>query len=386
MNEQQKSNPMLQQEEEPLNLYAIFFKYLVYWPWFVVSVLICVVGTYTYLRYQAPVYNISSAVLIKDQDNKNKGAGAFAAMQDMGMMSMTSKFDNEVQILKSQTLVKKVIIDLGLYINESEKRALGYNLPLYKNEPVKVFMTAEEADKLEGTVKMDMDYTVKGSLDVEVEYKLLGDEKKLTHHFDQLPAALPTEVGVLTFTPDTAVAVTEDVQLVATIANPTSTAAGYCANMTVAPVSKTTTIAKIDVKNTVKQRGVDFIYRLVEAYNQDANDEKNEVAEKTAAFIDERIEIINRELGNTEDELAIFKQRSRLTNLTSDAQMALQESPASTSKVVRLRVPPLRTRVLLPLLPLPNGQSSVMVCLLSKGKNSRKIPDRRTCPVMIVCY
>ena len=103
MNEQQKPNPMLQQEEEPLNLYAIFFKYLVYWPWFVVSVLVCVVGTYAYLRYQAPVYNISSAVLIKDQDSKNKGVGAFASLQDMGMMSMTSKFDNEVQILKSQT-------------------------------------------------------------------------------------------------------------------------------------------------------------------------------------------------------------------------------------------------------------------------------------------
>lgn len=61
-------------------------------------------------------------------------------------------------------------------------------------------------------------------------------------------------------------------------------------------------------------------------YNQDANDEKNEVAQKTAEFIEERIGIINGELGTTESELAAFKQRSGLTNLTSDAQMALQES------------------------------------------------------------
>ena len=65
MNEQKRPNPMMQQEEEPLNLYAIFFKYLVYWPWFVVSVLVCVVGTFVYLRYQAPVYNVKSDVLIK---------------------------------------------------------------------------------------------------------------------------------------------------------------------------------------------------------------------------------------------------------------------------------------------------------------------------------
>ena len=76
----------------------------------------------------------------------------------------------------------------------------------------------------------------------------------------------------------------------------------------------------------MRRRGVDFINRLVSFYNQDANDEKNEVAQKTAEFIEERIGIINGELGTTESELAAFKQRSGLTNLTSDAQMALQES------------------------------------------------------------
>ena len=61
--------PEQQQEEDSLNLYAIIFKYLVYWPWFVTSVLVCLIGTFIYLRYQTPVYNISSSVLIKEQDN-----------------------------------------------------------------------------------------------------------------------------------------------------------------------------------------------------------------------------------------------------------------------------------------------------------------------------
>ena len=68
------------------------------------------------------------------------------------------------------------------------------------------------------------------------------------------------------------------------------------------------------------------IKRVVAFYNQDANDEKNEVAQKTAEFIEERIGIINHELGTAESELADFKQRSGLTDLTSDARLALQES------------------------------------------------------------
>ena len=116
------------------------------------------------------------------------------------------------------------------------------------------------------------------------------------------------------------------IDLIAHIYTPTATAEAYGKDLSITPSSKTTTIAKIAFKNTVKQRGVDFVNRLVAFYNQDANDEKNEVAQKTAEFIEERIGIINGELGTTESELAAFKQRSGLTNLTSDAQMALQES------------------------------------------------------------
>ena len=82
----------------------------------------------------------------------------------------------------------------------------------------------------------------------------------------------------------------------------------------------------MSILNAVPQRGIDFIYRLVDIYNREANDEKNEVAQKTAEFIEERIAIIDRELGSTEESLANFKQRSRLTDLESDAQMALQET------------------------------------------------------------
>ena len=281
------NNPQLQEEEESINLYAIFFKYLIYWPWFIASVFVFVIGAYVYLRYQTPVYNVKSAVLIKEQDKRRAATNnAFAAIQDMGMLSMTNNFDNEIQILQSHTMVKKVVTDLELYINHSKNRSFGYNQPLYKNEPVKVYMSPEEADKLQGGVKVQMNYGTDGQLKVKVAYTKDQEKKEIETNIEQLPTAFPTEIGVLTFTPDTTITLTEPVSLTATISTPTAAAASYCANMSVAPTSKTTTIAQINVKNTIKQRGVDFIYRLVDVYNQDANDEKNEVAQKTAQFIE----------------------------------------------------------------------------------------------------
>lgn len=115
---------------------------------------------------------------------------------------------------------------------------------------------------------------------------------------------------------------------------PTAVAKSYGEGLTVEATSKTTTIAQIAVKNSSRQRAIDFINCLVAFYNQDANDEKNEVAQKTADFIEDRIGIINQELGSTETQLADFKQKSGLTDLTSDAQLALQEN----SKYEQLRI------------------------------------------------
>lgn len=328
-NNNNNNNP--EGEDREINLYAVFFKYMVYWPWFVASVLACCIGMYVFLRYQTPVYNVTSSVLIKEDEKKGANAASgLAAIQDLGMLSMTSNFDNEVEILRSRTLIKKVVSDMGLYIDMEESNALGFNPPLYKNSPVNVFITPEEADRLVAPVELRMRYTKEGQLTVRAEYKIdkEGDEETMEQGFDRLPAILPTPVGVFSFTGMDSIPELEDgeIELVAHVHTPTSTAEAYGKELSVTPSSKTTTIAKVSLRNTVRRRGVDFINRLVSFYNQDANDEKNEVAQKTAEFIEERIGIINGELGTTESELAAFKQRSGLTNLTSDAQMALQES------------------------------------------------------------
>ena len=146
-------------QEENINLYAIFFKYWVYAPWFVLSVLLCMSLVTIYLRYQIPVYDIQSDVLIKEEDNpSNRNNNALTAIQDLGMISMTNNFDNELQILKSKTLIRKVVSKLGLYVSHSQERTFQYDIPLYQNEPVKVYMSPEEADKLEEPVTLYLDY------------------------------------------------------------------------------------------------------------------------------------------------------------------------------------------------------------------------------------
>ena len=318
---------LFDEKEEKTDFQALFFKYVIHWPWFIASILICMALAFIYLRYQAPVYEVASSVLIKEDDNKKSANNALAAMQDFGMFSMTSNFDNEVEILKSRTLIKKVVSHLNLYINIAQKQPFGYDIPLYKDTPFDVFMTAEEADKLDENILLDLTYDTLGKLSAEVSYTQDNEKQKAQKSFDKLPAILPLPIGVITISGRDSLSIpTEPIKLKVTISKPTAVAIGYSSVLTIEPTSKTSTIAAVSLKNTNVQRAIDFINDLIAVYNIDTNTEKNEVAQKSADFIEERIGIINNELGTTENELAAFKQRAGLTDLSSDAQLALQES------------------------------------------------------------
>lgn len=316
----------LNEKEEKTDFQALFFKYVIHWPWFVASALICAGLAFAYLRYQVPVYEVSSSILIKE-DNKKSANNALQTMQDFGMLSMTSNFDNELELLKSRTLIKKVVSRLNLYTSLTREQTFGYDIPLYKETPVEVFMTAEEADKLSSPIRLALNCHPSGKLTVTADYTRGGNEQQTTQTFDKLPAILPLPTGVITISRnDSLPALREPVSLKAVISTPTATAANYRAGLSIVPLSSSSTIAAINVKDTHIRRAADFTQELVSLYNQDTNAEKNEVAQKSADFIEERISIINRELGTTENELAEFKQRSGLTDLSSDAQQALQES------------------------------------------------------------
>ena len=330
--------------EEQIDFRTLLFKYIIHWPWFVGAVLLCFVGAWFYLHWATPIYNISATVLIKDE-KKGGGAGLSSELEDMGLsgvMTSSKNIDNELEVLRSKTLVKEVVNQLGLYItykDEDEFPAKG----LYKTSPVQVSLTPQEAEKLSSPMVVEMMLQPKGSIDVNVTVGEKGYQK----HFEKLPAVFPTDKGTLAFflTPDsissskrileeTTASEKTTRNITATINKPLAVAKAYCKNMTIEPTSKTTSVAVISLKNSNVQRGKDFINKLLEMYNINTNNDKNEVAQKTAEFINERISIISKELGSTEKDLESFKRGAGITDLTSDAQIALTGSAEYEKKRV----------------------------------------------------
>lgn len=314
------------EERQGFNLQLLLVKFLIHWPWFVVSVIVFVVAAFIHIRYKTPIYRVDGAVLITEETRSKPKSGT-VDLQNLGIISMTNNFDNEVEILQSRSLVKKVVRDLGLYVDVLCKRSFASPLSVYKNCPLEIYVSPEVADTLPSAIYMQVMCHPDGSYDVTTSYSLDHVAQEITSRIDTLPAVIPTAYCNISLTDNPQVhPSSSDVELSVTIL-PTHLAIGrYLSALSVEPRSKTTTIAQIAYLDSNRRRGVDFVNSLVYNYNQDANTEKNQVAQKTAEFIDERIGIISRELGHAENQLADFKQSAGLTNLTSDAQLALSQN------------------------------------------------------------
>ena len=325
MKENSYENNMNELDEEKVNYQELLFRYVIHWPWFVASVLICLIGAWGYLYFQIPVYQVSASIIIKD-DKKGGNSGS-ADLENLGLggvITSAQSIDNEIEVLRSKTILKEVVNSLELYITYYDEDEFPRQ-EMYKTSPVVVNLTAQEADKLSNAALIDMKLASDGGLDVNLKVGLNEYNKR----FDKLPAVFPTNVGTFGFTlrdslSNGQVEGQKEVRHIsAVVSQPFGVAKGYQWALTIAPTSKATSVATVSLINTNIQRGQDFINKLMEMYNRNTNNDKNEVAEKTREFINERIKIIDEELGNTEEKLETFKRNAGLTDISSDAQLAV---------------------------------------------------------------
>ena len=303
MKENPYENNMNEQDEEKINYQELLFRYIIHWPWFVASVLVCLIGAWVYLHFQTPVYQVSASIMIKD-DKKGSGSTDLGNLGIGGVITSTQGIDNEIEVLRSKTILKEVVNNLELYITYYDEDEFPEK-ELYQTSPVIVNLTAQEADKLPGSALLAMKLSPEGVLDVNLKVGL----NEYNQRFEKLPAVLPTDAGTFGFALKDSLSGGQmeghkgERHIRAVVSRPFGVAKGYQGALSIAPTSRTTSVAVVSLMNT--------------------NNDKNEVAEKTREFINERIKIIDEELGSTEDKLEAFKRNAGLTDISSDAQLAV---------------------------------------------------------------
>ena len=100
------------EETEENSLGDLFYKFLPYWPFLILLLLISMTVAWIYLRYKLPVYETTAALLIKDDKNSTPNSDLMDAFD---MFDSKKNVENEVEVLQSKTLMQEVVKNLRLY-------------------------------------------------------------------------------------------------------------------------------------------------------------------------------------------------------------------------------------------------------------------------------
>lgn len=299
-----------------INIKEELLKYTSNWKWFVLGIVLSLFVAYVYLRYSIPQYKATSTILVKD-DRKGNLASELSAFSDLGMLSnIKDNVDNEIEVIKSRTLIEKTINELELdvvYLNLGRVKSEE----IYKNCAIK-FVLVEATQEYKASShyykfeNAEHSFSLYDASDVKIGTYAFGKKIKV-------------EGAVIALLRNKDTALTID-NIGIQILPMNSLVESFKNRLQVATLSKNTSVIELSLIDPVKGKAVDFLDKLVENYNDDAISDKQYVTENTSKFIEKRLEIISQELGEVEKDVEQFKKTNRVTDIVSEANLFLDNA------------------------------------------------------------
>lgn len=326
-----------QEEQSALDFQTIYSTLILNWKWFLLSIVLCCALAVAYVKLAPKVFQSSTKILIKDDESK-KGAGgaagaAAAAMSNLslGFMSSSNGIDNETEILNSRFLVQQTIKNLKLYA-EYKHGGMLVDMLIYAKQEVNVDMDTTSLKQLNAPMKLTITreggiYHVKGKyfkpIDAENFEKAPYEINKT---LAKLPAQIRTKAGTLTLTQNPVYELKEGTELKVEMISPFKASKEYFKRLTMNQTKKTANTVELTFNDESRERGVDFLNGLIDAYNYQANIDKNEIQKRTEDFINSRLAKISTELTGNDTNLEKYKQKNRMVDIGLNAKQAVLSS------------------------------------------------------------
>ena len=289
-----------------------------YWKLFLLSFAVCMLVAYVYLRQATPIYNVTAKVLLQDSEKGGAIASPADMLADFGMQSQTSNIENEMELMSSMAVVRGAVIDAHFNVKyTSQGKSLNK-----KTTPLLVSMDEEALSEL--VAPLSLEFNVEDGDKVHVSYTCneKSEENVLISAF---PYVLKTPKGEIVIERNEKVTLSNS-GLSASILPVNNNIVGkYNAGLSIAPLSKTASVAVLSFNTPFPSEGVDFLNSVMTSFNKVTNDKKRETARKTLEFIDERLAKLRLELEEMEGNLAEYKMENELIDPKLDVTQVSQK-------------------------------------------------------------
>lgn len=283
-----------------------FFKYLPFWYWFLISLLVALISVKIYLRYQNDIYQSKTIVKLLDDTNSD------FKMPTSGVnFFMRSKIniENEKEIIKSNRLLKKVIQELQLYnqfFTEGKiKNSEEYGI---RNPSIEWIGSEEKINSFKGLWKIT--YDSKGYFwdndDKKREYNKIYDIEGIAMRVIP-PIELHNNVNTLSI---------KKISLNDAVTR-------LKANIEVSLVGEESDLLQITTNGSLINKNNAILNTLNEVFDRDGREDRQQIFKKTIEFVNARFEYLFKELDTIELNKADYKKEQKLSFLEGDSQSLL---------------------------------------------------------------
>jgi len=288
------------------NLRDQIIKYLKKWYWFVLSATIFLVLAYVKVRYTIPQYNVASTIIISQDENISESE--LAAFKDLGLINNTqNSISNEIQIIKSRTLITNVVNNLKLNVRYfSEGRIL--EVENYPKSLIEInFLSHDSIVHTKSRV-----FHVR--INSDTSFSFLDQKGNLLSDHSFGKTVSDNSIGDIVITPNTENIAANVGNIIKIHISPVNLVTELYRNkLIVVPVKNSSTV-KLSLNDPVKEKAKDIINHLVEEYNKSTIENKKQISARTAEFINERLNLISGDLSEVDDEAAGYLSKYGLTS------------------------------------------------------------------------
>lgn len=309
-------NKNKQISESQVNLLDLLRYLLSYWKWYIVSMLFFL-GYFTYDYYKTPyLYMRTATVMLRTADNTPE-----TVRLQRNVTLVKNEGAAEIIQLQTREIIRSVISRIQADVSYTVKNGLRRK-ELYADMPIKIsFLDLKESDMFSFQIylkdqktAMMMSKAIKGDSIMVV----LGD-------------TVSTPFGRLVALRNNQSLYQKDVVTV-TKYDEESMINYYQSNLKVLHSQKEVPILKLVMMDVSASRASDFLYTLINIFNEKSIEDKGRVALNAGKFIEDRLTIIEEELSMVETNMESLQVKNSGIDVNTTASLYLTDSREYQSK------------------------------------------------------
>jgi capsular exopolysaccharide synthesis family protein len=309
-----------------VNIKETILLYFIYWKWFVLSLLICSGIAFIYLRYSKNIYQTSAQ--IKILDNKE---GRMELPSDLNTLLSSSKvnLENEIGIIKSQRLLRRVVLALNLtttyYFDGKIKSE-----ELWDNCPFKIIWLNTQ-DRINPKV-------VEFSIELEKDgYKIVSEDQLSNQIFSFGQKNTAAEQSFILVLQDKVVPeIYAKGQFTINRFPLSFVVEDLSNNIKVSSTTKQSQLLSIVLNGENKDKSEAIINSIIDEFNKDGVADRQLISQRTIDFVNERFIYLISELDSIENNKQVFKKDNDLSYLPEDAKETISRKSITESEYFSL--------------------------------------------------